>query len=80
MTGNLISSLKLKHSVKNFFIFLPLVFGKKLFVYPYNIKVFLGFIVFSIASSAVYLANDIADKDGIRCFLLSSVGRLLPVN
>jgi 4-hydroxybenzoate polyprenyltransferase len=56
-------SLRPKQWTKNFFIFLPLIFGKKLFVYPINLKVVAAFFLFSITSSVVYLINDIIDVE-----------------
>ena len=58
---HLLFALRPKQWIKNFFIFLPLIFGKKLFVYPANLKSVAAFILFCIASSAVYLINDIID-------------------
>ena len=54
-------ALRSKQWIKNFFIFLPLVFGKKLLAYPIDLKVIAAFFLFSIASSVVYLINDIID-------------------
>ncbi len=48
--------------VKNCFIFLPLLFGRALFVYPNNLNTLVYFFVFSLASSTVYLLNDLFDK------------------
>ena len=56
-------ALRPKQWIKNFFIFLPLIFGKKLFVYPVNLKVMIAFFLFSITSSVVYLINDIIDAE-----------------
>ncbi len=56
-------ALRPKQWIKNFFIFLPLVFGKKLFAYPVNLKVIAAFFLFSITSSVVYLINDIIDVE-----------------
>lgn len=56
-------ALRPQQWVKNFFIFLPLVFGKKLAVFPYNANTLLAFFAFSLASSAAYLINDIIDVD-----------------
>lgn len=60
---SLLLSLRPKHWVKNLFIFLPLIFGKKLFVSPLNTDTMIAFFIFSIAASAVYLINDIIDYD-----------------
>ncbi len=56
-------SLRPKHWAKNLFIFLPLIFGKKLFDSPENLKATLGFALFCLASSAVYIFNDLVDKE-----------------
>jgi 4-hydroxybenzoate polyprenyltransferase len=59
------------HWTKNLFIFAALIFGKKL-IGPVN-EVFLsvfeafgGFILFSLAASAIYVFNDIIDRNGDR--------------
>ncbi|MBI5730610.1 MAG: decaprenyl-phosphate phosphoribosyltransferase [Ignavibacteriales bacterium] len=46
---------------KNFFVFVPAVFSKHIFSLDYFLTVLLGFFTFSIASSAVYVFNDIID-------------------
>jgi 4-hydroxybenzoate polyprenyltransferase len=55
--------LRPKQWIKNFFIFLPLIFGKKLFSYPINLNVVAAFFLFSITSSVVYFINDIIDVE-----------------
>ncbi len=47
--------------VKNLFIFLPLIFGKKIFSFPEDVEVLFAFFIFSATSSAVYLVNDVSD-------------------
>ena len=37
------SSLRPEQWIKNLFIFLPLIFGKKLFAFPENVQVFAAF-------------------------------------
>ena len=49
--------------VKNFFIFLPLIFGKKLLDPVVLAKAGLMFLLFSFAASAVYLVNDVFDRE-----------------
>ncbi|MGA7160470.1 MAG: decaprenyl-phosphate phosphoribosyltransferase [Bacteroidota bacterium] len=49
--------------IKNTFIFAPLVFSKHLFDPPLFFAALKGFISFSIVSSAVYVINDIFDRD-----------------
>ncbi|MBN1871459.1 MAG: decaprenyl-phosphate phosphoribosyltransferase [Candidatus Omnitrophica bacterium] len=62
-TKYLFMALRPTQWVKNLFIFLPLVFGGRLFFYPSNLKTLFAFILFSIAASAVYLINDVMDLD-----------------
>jgi len=50
--------------VKNFFIFMPLVFGQHLFERMGLLKTLATFFLFSFAASGVYLANDILDLEG----------------
>ena len=52
-----------KHYLKNGLIFLPLVFGGFLFEQDYLIRSVYSFIAFSLVASAVYIINDIKDKD-----------------
>jgi 4-hydroxybenzoate polyprenyltransferase len=58
---DLFLALRPSHWIKNLFILLPLVFGKKLFVSPENLHVILAFLIFSMAASSGYLLNDIID-------------------
>lgn len=69
-------ALRPKQWIKNLFIFLPLIFGKKLFDYPINLKVLAAFGIFCLASGAVYLVNDILDVKKDRVHPLK---RLRPV-
>jgi len=52
---------RFKQYLKNFFIFLPLFFGVKLFDFNLLIKVFGAFAAFSLITSAVYILNDYFD-------------------
>ncbi len=58
---DLIEALRPRQWVKNFFVFLPLIFGKRLYSFPENLNTIAAFFLFSAASSAVYLANDVMD-------------------
>ncbi len=49
--------------IKNAFVFAPLVFSKHLFDPPIFIAALKGFISFCIVSSAIYIINDIFDKE-----------------
>ena len=69
-------SARPKQWVKNLFVFLPLVFGKKLFVYPENAGTAAAFLLFTAASAAAYLINDIMDQEKDRTHPLK---RLRPI-
>lgn len=56
-------ALRPKQWIKNLFIFLPLIFGKKLFDFPNNFKIIAAFFLFSLTSGVVYLINDIIDLE-----------------
>ena len=51
---------------KNLFIFGPLVFSKRLFESQLCFSVLIGFCLFSLASSSVYIFNDIRDIENDR--------------
>lgn len=55
--------LRVRHYVKNLFIFTPLAFGLKLNDPELSLKTLLTFIAFSLISSAVYIVNDICDRN-----------------
>ncbi|MFC1599196.1 decaprenyl-phosphate phosphoribosyltransferase [Candidatus Omnitrophota bacterium] len=57
----LLLSLRPKQWVKNLFIFLPLIFGQKLFSFPSNVESIIAFFLFSLTAGVVYLINDIID-------------------
>lgn len=59
-------ALRPKHWVKNFFVFLPLIFGHKLFDAGAFLDVAASFFLFCMASSAVYLVNDLIDLENDR--------------
>jgi 4-hydroxybenzoate polyprenyltransferase len=63
------STLRLLRPVqwlKNFFIFAPLIFSKHLFDAGYIFSAVDAFVVFALLSSAVYIFNDIADREADR--------------
>ncbi|HEY3251809.1 MAG TPA: decaprenyl-phosphate phosphoribosyltransferase [Ignavibacteria bacterium] len=65
----LVSLIKLsrpKQWIKNFFVFAPLVFSQHIFEAAYLLPALAAFIVFSLASSAVYIVNDIMDVESDR--------------
>jgi len=57
------SLLRIKHWIKNFFIFLPAFFGGVLFSNNILPQLILGFFVFSLAASCIYIINDIKDVE-----------------
>ena len=52
-----------KHYIKNFLIFLPLLFSGKLLDFSNILKTLGGVICFSLIASSIYIINDIKDKD-----------------
>lgn len=69
-------ALRPKEWIKNCLIFLPLIFGKKLFIFPTNLKSAAAFFLFSITASAVYLINDLIDLERDK---LHPIKRLRPI-
>lgn len=60
---NYIKLIRVKHWLKNCLVFLPLFFSKNLYNFKLLLYCLLGFICISIASSIVYVLNDIRDVD-----------------
>jgi len=59
----LLKSMRPKQWMKNGFVFAALVFDEKLFQPLLLAKIMLAFVIFCVASSAVYLLNDLADRE-----------------
>lgn len=53
---------RVKHYIKNLFIFTTLIFGGQLFTSDFY-KMLIGFITFCLISSSIYIINDIADYE-----------------
>ena len=53
--------MRVKHYMKNFLIFLPIIFSKNLFNLDILKKCIVAFIVFSLISSVIYILNDLKD-------------------
>jgi 4-hydroxybenzoate polyprenyltransferase len=68
--------IRASHWIKNIFLFVPLVYSKKLFNWDDLSLTLLGFMAFNFASSIVYVLNDIVDKDRDR---LHPKKRLRPI-
>ncbi|HPO51090.1 MAG TPA: UbiA family prenyltransferase, partial [Spirochaetota bacterium] len=58
---NILKLLRVKHWIKNLFVFFGLVFSLNLFNFKLAISSALCFISFCLASSFVYIVNDIID-------------------
>ena len=58
--------LRLKQFTKNLFVFAPLIFSKRLFDWNSFFEVFVGFLLFCLASSSLYIFNDIMDIESDR--------------
>lgn len=59
--------LRVTSWAKNMFVFVPIIFAKQLFIINEFNTVLLGFILFSLAASLVYIINDLYDakKDAL---------------
>ncbi|MCF8261001.1 MAG: decaprenyl-phosphate phosphoribosyltransferase [Melioribacteraceae bacterium] len=55
--------MRISHWIKNFFVFVPLVFSKHLTDFNYGQKVIFAFLIFSLVSSFVYVINDLMDVE-----------------
>jgi decaprenyl-phosphate phosphoribosyltransferase len=66
MFSGIVKSIRPHQWVKNLFVLVPAVFAKELFDPTTGTRVFVGFAAFCLASSAVYLVNDLADIEADR--------------
>src|SRR6266498_3900079 len=66
MLKALIKTMRLRQWTKNGFVFFGLIFDKQLFLLGPLLRTILGFFLFCLISSAVYLFNDIADVEADR--------------
>lgn len=55
--------MRIKHYIKNLLIFLPLIFSMSFYSIEKDVKTLIGFILFSLTCSVVYIINDIADVE-----------------
>ncbi|MBU2103120.1 MAG: decaprenyl-phosphate phosphoribosyltransferase [Candidatus Omnitrophota bacterium] len=76
MNKYLFLSMRPQQWIKNFFIFLPLVFGQKIFSFPANVKTLFTFFLFCMITGAAYLINDAID---VRRDRLHPTKRLRPI-
>jgi len=61
MILNYLKLVRVPQWVKNFFVFVPLLFSQHLFDEDYYTTTLLAFVVFCLASSLIYVVNDIID-------------------
>lgn len=61
MILNYLKLVRVPQWIKNFFVFVPLLFSQHLFDKDYFFTVLLAFVVFCLASSFIYVINDIID-------------------
>ena len=66
MIKNYIKLLRVPQWIKNFFVFVPLVFSRHIFDINYLSTAVLGFIAFCFTSSIVYILNDVMDVEADR--------------
>jgi 4-hydroxybenzoate polyprenyltransferase len=58
--------IRLHQWIKNVFVFVPLLFSQNLFELNYFLEALSAFIIFCLASSAIYVINDIVDIEADR--------------
>jgi len=63
MIKNYFKLLRVPQWIKNFFVFVPLVFSHHLFEKDYFLLVLAGFAIFCLVSSIVYVVNDVIDVE-----------------
>ena len=61
LANNLIKLIRVKDWLKNIIIFLPLIFSAQFFYISYYTDLLIGFLIFCIISSLIYVLNDILD-------------------
>ncbi len=63
MIKDYLKLLRVKQWTKNGFIFAALIFSKSFINRGYTLKVFIGFLLFSLLASSIYILNDIRDRE-----------------
>ena len=66
MLKALLKTMRPRQWIKNGFIFFALIFDRQLFLAEPFLRTVVGFFLFCLVSSAVYLFNDIADVEADR--------------
>ncbi len=80
MITNLLSLIRIKDWLKNIIIFLPLIFSGNLTHFNLYNNLFFSFIIFSLASSFIYILNDIKDLEDDQKHLLKKIKKPLAAN
>jgi len=60
---NFFDLIRVKHWIKNLFVFAPLLFSKNLFNKSFFLQTFVSFILLSLLTSGLYVFNDIKDLE-----------------
>ena len=60
---NVLKSLRITQWLKNLVVFAAIIFSREFFITSKFLPVFYTFLIFSAASSAMYLVNDVVDRD-----------------
>lgn len=63
MIKDYLQLLRVSQWIKNLFVFVPLLFSLHLFEKEYLLTSFYAFIIFSLASSFIYIINDVIDLE-----------------
>ncbi len=77
MLLNYLKLIRVRQWIKNVFVFVPLLFSHNLFEREYFFTTLFAFFVFSLASSAIYVINDLIDIEADRAHPLKK-NRPLP--
>lgn len=64
--AGIIRTMRIKQWDKNGFVFVPLLFDRKLFDFGHLTSTIFGFLLLCLASSAVYIMNDLVDVEADR--------------
>ncbi|MEG0270409.1 MAG: UbiA family prenyltransferase, partial [Clostridia bacterium] len=60
---NILKLMRIKHYIKNLLIFFPLIFACKLTDSSMLLTSIIGFCIFCLLSSVIYIINDIFDRE-----------------
>jgi 4-hydroxybenzoate polyprenyltransferase len=66
MFAALLRTMRPHQWVKNFFVLTPLLFAQRLFDYTAGLRTLAGFWAFCLTASAVYVVNDLLDREADR--------------